>query len=521
MRRLVAALPVVGLFLAVTVGVGLTAFLHSEREVSIGAHSSLVRPTFDGWATLDFGPLLPTVRVPVEDAGGIGVEIDLGDSQVTSLEQLAAQDAVIASQPAGEIRKVASTVQDMAWVALAKGVGAGVLTVLLVVGVWRAIGTDRRTELRASARRVLHRRPSRRSVVGGVVVTALVAGSVTAIVVPVDGADVAGDRSWEPITEVFPELEGTDPVLDTVQIAQGAAASGSSALVQGALNTYRESVSFYGDLAETASQAVVRTPAEGETTALVVTDRHDNIGMDQVARAIADRAQASMVLDLGDDTSVGGSWEEFSINSLAREMRDLEVVAIAGNHDTGGNIQRWYRDAGFTVLDGEPVDVEGVRFIGTSDPRSSGLTSGYEGDAADNSAALKEQDAELTETACEDGDVSVALVHSASSAKQLAASGCVDLVLSGHLHRQVGPDVIQGENGRRTVTLTTASTGGAVYAFALGSKLRRAAQVTVVTFRDGAPVGLQPVNLEPGGIVTVQDFVPIAPSPRDAVEALR
>lgn len=520
MRRLAAALAALLLGLAVTAGVALTAFSHSEREVSIGAHSSLVRPTFDSWATLDFGPLLPTVRVPVEGTAGVGVEIDLGDSQVTSLEQLAAQDAVIASRPAGEIRKVTDTVQDMALVALAKGAGAGVLTVLLTVGVWRALGPARRRDVRRAVV-ARTRRPTRRGAVTGVVVTALVAGSVVAVLLPVDDADVAGDRSWRPITEVFPDLADADPVLDTVQIAQGAAASGGSALVEGALKTYRESIEFYGELAETAAEAEVRTPEDGETTALVVTDRHDNIGMDAVARAIADRAEASMVLDLGDDTSVGGGWEEFSINSLAREMRDLEVVAVAGNHDKGGNILGWYEDAGFTVLDGEPVDVEGVRFIGGSDPRSSGLTAGYEGDESDNSAALREQDAALTEAACEDGDVAVALVHSSASAKQLTASGCVDLVLSGHLHRQVGPEVVEGENGRRTVRLTTASTGGAVYAFALGSKLRRAAQVTVVTFRDGQPVGLQPVDLEPGGIVTVQDYVELDPSPRDAVLAAR
>ncbi len=520
MRRLLVASAALVLGLVVTVVVGVTAFLHSEREVTIGAHESLVRPTFDAWATLDFGPLLPTMRVPVDGAGGIGVEIDLGDSQVTSLEQLAAQDAVIASQPDGEIRKVTETVVDMAWVALAKGAGAGVLSVLLAVGVWRAVGPARRREVAAAVRRGV-RHPRGRTIVSGGVVAVLVAGSVVAVALPVDEGDVAAGRTWEPITDVFPELDGADPVLDTVQIAQGAAASGGSALVEGALSTYRESVSFYGDLAEKAAETPVRTPEEGETTALVVTDRHDNIGMDQVARAIAEQAQASMVLDLGDDTSVGGSWEEFSVNSLAREMRDYEVVAVAGNHDEGGNIQRWYEDAGFTVLDGEPVDVEGVRFIGTSDPRSSGLTSGYSGSESANSAALKAQDAELTETACEDGDVAVALVHSAASARELARSGCVDLVLSGHLHRQVGPEVVEGENGRRTVTLTTASTGGAVYAFALGSKLRRAAQVTIVTFRDGAPVGLQPVDLEPGGIITVQDFVPIEPSPRDAVLAAR
>ena len=120
----------------------------------------------------------------------------------------------------------------------------------------------------------------------------------------------------------------------------------------------------------------------------------------------------------------------------------------------------------------------------------------------------------MEKAACDDGKVSVIAVHSPSSASRTAASGCVDLVLSGHLHRQVGPSAITGVNGRSTTTLTTGSTGGAVYAFALGSKLRREAQVTIVTFDDGRPVGLQPVSFEPGGIIRVADYTPLTPSPR-------
>src|SRR5699024_11955720 len=93
----------------------------------------------------------------------------------------------------------------------------------------------------------------------------------------------------------------------------------------------------------------------------------------------------------------------------------------------------------------------------------------------------------LTRRACADGRVSVALLHSAASARELTKSGCVDLVLTGHLHRQVGPNETTGANGRTTVSMSTGSTGGAVYAFALGTKLRRPAQVTVVTFDDGHP----------------------------------
>jgi hypothetical protein len=236
--------------------------------------------------------------------------------------------------------------------------------------------------------------------------------------------------------------------------------------------------------------------------------------MDPVAKAIALRARARLLLDLGDDTSNGGSWERFSINSLAREFRGFRVVSIAGNHDQGPNVLDAMRESRFRILSGRPVDVAGIRFLGASDPRSSGLTAGYTGDESDNIAAIGAQDAQLTRVACRDGRVAVLMVHSAASAKKASRSGCIDLVLSGHLHRQVGPDRVRGANGRFTTTLTTGSTGGAVYAFALGSKLRRPAQVTVVTFGKGRPIGLQPVTFVPGGTIDVEKYYRVKTSRR-------
>jgi predicted phosphodiesterase len=387
-----------------------------------------------------------------------------------------------------------------------RALGVALLAVLLAMLAWRAIGHDRRRSIWAVTRHPDRRQALTAAGVGLVTVVALV-------LVAAPDRPRPDDTAWEPIGSVFPDLP-SDEVLDKVEIAQGASTSGSRALVEGALSTYRTSVSFYGRLAVNAASAVVRTPSKGETTALVVTDRHDNIGMDPVARAIADRAGARTLIDLGDDTSNGGSWETFSINSLAREFRDFDIVSVAGNHDTGLTVRQEMKDKGFTVLDGKPVTVGGIRFLGSSDPRSSGLTAGYSGSASDNSIALRQQDEALEKAACDDGKVSVIAVHSPSSASRAAASGCVDLVLSGHLHRQVGPSAITGVNGRSTTTMTTGSTGGAVYAFALGSKLRREAQVTIVTFADGKPVGLQPVSFEPGGIIDVADYAPITTSPR-------
>jgi hypothetical protein len=169
---------------------------------------------------------------------------------------------------------------------------------------------------------------------------------------------------------------------------------------------------------------------------------------------------------------------------------------------------------GFHLLKARPMTVDGIRFLGSSDPRSSGYTAGYNGNESDNIASIHAQDEALTKAACADAGVAVIAVHSPSSAKNAAASGCADLVLSGHLHRQVGPTVLNGSNGRSTTTLTTGTTGGAVFAFALGSKLRHTAQVTIVTFKNGLPVGVQPVNFEQGGAINAEAYVPITTSPR-------
>ena len=70
--------------------------------------------------------------------------------------------------------------------------------------------------------------------------------------------------------------------------------------------------------------------------AVLVSDRHDNIGMDEVVRKVADAAGATVVLDAGDDTSTGETWEEFSLDSLDKAFQGYDDrVFVAGNHDNG------------------------------------------------------------------------------------------------------------------------------------------------------------------------------------------
>lgn len=503
MNRIVAGLALLGVGLAVAVPVTAATFVDTERTVTIGAHNATARPTFDGHVTLVTGPLLPELRMPSDAVLGIGAEVVLRDSPATDLESVLAQDAAIASQPEGEIAAMTSEITEMGLAALQRGVAAGVIA-MAVVGVgWVAVGPRRRRELRDQWP------PEPRTALVGGVLAIVVLGAVMAY-----APDPSTERevAWVPIRQEFPELPD-EARLAKVEISRGAATATSRAIVQGALDTYEESLAFYSSLAEKTKDVPVRAPEAGQTTALVVTDRHDNIGMDPVAREVARAADASFVIDMGDDTSNGASWEAFSIKSLRQTFEDLPIVAVAGNHDTGKYILREMERNDFLVFDGEPTDVEGIRMIGESDPRSSGLTAGYNGNEGDNIAAITEQSEKLAEAACEDGEVSLMVTHSAASAKRTVQEGCVDLAISGHLHRQVGPTSTEGPQGT-TTELSIGSTGGAVYAFALGTKLRRDAQVAVLTFEAGRVIGLQIVTFKPGAVIDVGDYttlpVPVA-----------
>ena len=101
--------------------------------------------------------------------------------------------------------------------------------------------------------------------------------------------------------------------------------------------------------------------------------------------------------------------------------------------------------------------------------------------------------------------MSTILVHDANLGQDALDRGCVDLVLAGHLHVVVGPDAGRRHERPRSATGSRpGTTGGAAYAIAIGTKPRRDATVTLVTYRDGRPVGLQWVSLSPLGDFTVE-----------------
>ncbi|MFL6158591.1 MAG: metallophosphoesterase [Marmoricola sp.] len=489
MRRVLAVLAV---WVLLAVPTWYALFTHDHAPVVIASHDAVVTPTLDHYARVTMGPYLPDLRRRTDNR--IGVRIDLGKTIATSDRELIARYGLIASHPDAEIRQVTREVREQL---LESAFQAGVVAAV-PIAVWFLVGARRRTELLRLDRRKV-----------GVTVVAV--GLVTlAVLTPWrSSTDRVQPTSWIPLAEVLPEVD-VPAELAGVEVQGGLLTQGTRRLIASAFQGLAEGKTFYNDLVDKApaAAALVRAPEEGQSIAVMVSDRHDNIGMDPVVRAIADGVGADAVIDAGDDTSTGEPWETFSLDSLADAFRGYSTrVAVAGNHDNGTFVSRYLEGRGWTHLHGTEANLLGVRFFGVDDPRSSGL--GIWKD--EKGLSFDQVKSRVADDLCKrdkDGErISTLLVHDANLGRTALERGCVDLVIAGHVHIQVGPNRVVGENGKAGYTYTNGTTGGAAYAVAVGSRLRREGELTFLTFADGRPVGIQPVRISTRGQFLVDPYI--------------
>jgi hypothetical protein len=469
-------------------------FGHSHAEMVVASHDTVVRPNFDGRVQLDLGPYLPDVRST--SGGWIGVDVVVGKTTAHTAPELAVRYAAIAAHPDAEQRRVREQIGDLALDAALRAAVLG----LVPIGLWLLLGPGRRSEL--------FRRPGIRSVAAGSTALAVV---VLLVVQPWHReAERVQDDTWLNVVKAFPEVS-VPRELSGWEIQGGLITEGTRRLVFSLIDTYKTSKVFYRQVAARVEEVKgqLHRPAGGETVAVEVSDRHDNIGMDEVVRAAADAAGATVVLDAGDDTSTGQPWEGFSLDSLDEAFKKYDSrVAISGNHDHGTFVNRYLERRGWTHLDGKAVHpFADVRITGVDDPRSSGLGNwrDQKGLTFDEVKAQVGDDVCALDTKGE--RIATLIVHDANLGATALERGCTDLVLAGHLHVQKGPTRVVGANGKAGYSYTNGTTGGAAYAIAIGSKLRRDAEFTFVTYRDGRPVGLQPVTVLTTGLLSVAPYV--------------
>lgn len=486
--------------------VALTLFLSGSRTIVLAGHDTVVRASFSGNAVLHTGPLLPDFRM--RDVGPVGVDLTLGKTEVGSVEELTERYAFIASQPDAQIAKVRAAVTDMALGAALRGLAVG----LVPVAIWALLGSHRRGELFRGARTPR-----------GLAALVLLLLLPMLVWQPWDRPEETQEEQgrWISLADFVGVAVPLPEGVEGVEVLSGPTTRQTRRLVASALSTYETSKTFYRTAADAAADLEgVREPEEDERVALLVSDRHDNIGMDLVARAVGERAGATVVLDAGDDTSTGQPWEAFSLDSLIRTFEDWERFGVAGNHDHGPFVTDYLADAGWSMLDGKVIEApwEGT-LLGVADPRASGLGNWRD----ETELSFDDVRQQLADTACESHEeteerVSLMLVHDANLGRDALERGCVELVVGGHTHVQDGPTPISSEDGSVGYRWTNGTTGGAAYAIAVGSKPRRDAEVSLITFRDGTAVGIQWVRLRTNGTFVVGEWEPLTYSvdPQDA-----
>lgn len=212
-------------------------------------------------------------------------------------------------------------------------------------------------------------------------------------------------------------------------------------------------------------------PDADMTRVLHVSDLHLNPAAWPIMRTIVEQYGVDVIVDTGDITDWGtGAEAELYVTSI-RLMR-VPYVYVRGNHDSEGVTQAAVAgEPNAIVLDGEVVDVAGLRIAGIGDPRFTPDQS--TGPHTEDEAVVTQQTVlgsglELAATIRRDGEpVDIAAVHDPRVAEPL--EGTVPVVLAGHTHeRRVGPVAPPDEGDDdaepvpgQTLMMVQGSTGGA------------------------------------------------------------
>jgi len=201
-------------------------------------------------------------------------------------------------------------------------------------------------------------------------------------------------------------------------------------------------------LSSTITSLPTFEPDPNTVRVLHVSDIHLNPNVWPIMRTIVQQYDVDVIVDTGDIADQGTSAEARLLDPVGDF--DIPYIYVRGNHDSGTIEAAIAANPNAIVLDGESVDVEGLSFIGSGDPRFT-----PDKDAAVTSDEVLQQGEDLAAVAAtlpEQPDV--ILVHDPNAAPPLAESG--PLILAGHTHTRREEQLDDD-----TTLLVQGSTGGA------------------------------------------------------------
>lgn len=483
-------------------------------EGTLGPHTARYEVTLDAEVTVDLGPLGTLVIESPLPVLGARVVVQEIPRDVTAVEAAATLEAL-----AGDLEEYIqffngpqTAVEAAVRALVADAVRRSAAAILVVTGVLLllrvALGAGRRAELAAAYR------PHHAAAASAATALVLVVGTVTAS---------------EPLSP-SPNPERTASAVFDGTPLEGARITGRLAGVIDtyggfAVDAYRENQAFYAtatanveaawleqvdhDQQVAAATAATHLPPTGDPEAeeaepepepvvmLVVSDLHCNVGMVGPIRVVAELSGASVVLNAGDTTVNGSVVESYCVSQFVDAAPDAETVVVMGNHD-GPDTAQQMRDAGAHLLEGEVVEVEGIRILGAPDPRASRIGVGT---TLHGSTTLEQLADGLADVACADDDgVDLLLIHDPAVGVPTLARGCAPVQVSGHMHRREGPNWTGG--GTRYVS---SSTAGATLGQPTLGPLTGVAEMTVLRLdpETGAIIDYRLVQVRPDGTAAV------------------
>ncbi|MGC0142286.1 metallophosphoesterase [Pseudactinotalea sp. Z1732] len=265
------------------------------------------------------------------------------------------------------------------------------------------------------------------------------------------------------------------------------------------------------------AQSLAFTDPDAEyATFLMVADLHCNVGMAPVIGTAATLGEVDAILNAGDTVMSGTSVESFCVNAFADEIPSgLPVIVADGNHDSVLTAEQ-ERARGWTVLDGDVVEVAAVRILGDTDPT---LTEIGTGTRPERDETVVEMGERLRAQACElqeeESGADILLVHSPHAGRQALDAGCVPMNLSGHMHTQRGP--LQLGWG---VQYVSGSTAGATLGRPTVGPLQGTAAMTMIRWNltEGIPDHYRLIHAEPDASVSLGPWLNFPALPTEHVD---
>lgn len=200
---------------------------------------------------------------------------------------------------------------------------------------------------------------------------------------------------------------------------------------------------------ETAIALPTWAPTDDTIRVLLVADLHLNPAAWGVIRTVSNQYDVDVIVDAGDIADHGTAPEARYVEPISTLGRPY--LFVKGNHDSVLIVRAIEAQENAVVLDGRPVTVAGLRFLGAADPRFT-PDQQTRGTAAED---LREATVELAERARSlPTRADVLVFHDPTHADLFQDTA--PLVLAGHAHRR--RDIVLDDSTRIFVQ---GSTGGA------------------------------------------------------------